>query len=132
MRWIIAAVIVMLSAPAWGEEVLHCTETDNNGFTWKKGSSEGKPTSFKSRRFIVKIISDTKRTIHLFGSPKLPSAGVWIRNYKCRRPYGPSSSAILCNDRNGVSPWLFDNDTFVRAFLLGPPIVIAYGTCVKY
>ena len=47
MRWVLAIVIVMLAAPAWGEEVLFCTETGV-----EKGAT-----------FIVKVISETQRTI---------------------------------------------------------------------
>ncbi len=47
MRWVLAIVIVMLAAPAWGEEVLFCTETGVG----------------KGATFIVKVISETQRTI---------------------------------------------------------------------
>ncbi len=135
MRCIIAAVIVMLAAPAWAEEVLYCTET---GFMGEGGARKEKRATF-----IVKVISETKRTItNTTGNTK----GSALR-YKCRRPFATLSSSdnevdravsrrIVCGSGSGKAPWVFHDGTFARANLGGPPagdpnIGIAYGTCVK-
>ncbi len=125
-------IAMLISVPAWGEEVLYCTETDANGFYWDKGATEGKRTGFKPGRFIVKIISGTKRTImQTTGGPNLSMS------YTCSRPW--SDKIIVCAHGFGNQPWIFHNNTFVHAFLPGPPagggdpnIYVAYGTCVKY
>ena len=146
-RLVIAAVIVTLSSPAWGEEVLLCTETASQGFFWDNESSKGKRTGFKPRRFIVEVISEKGRDITLMkGNTRGGS-----RRYICHRPYAPWSSSkneedqrisrqIVCNDHFGADPWIFHDDTFMSANFSGPPTGgstdlnawIAYGTCVKY
>ncbi len=139
MRWVIAAVIVMLAAPAWAEEVLYCTETKKTGFLWDKGSIEGKRTNFKPDRYIVKIISETERVI-------TPSTGDITGDslkYTCRRPWLTLRlrKQIVCDDEDGLGyqPWIFYDNTFMRALLTGlptgggdPNATISYGTCVKY
>ncbi len=119
MRWVLAIVIVMLAAPAWGEEVLFCTET-----------SVGKGATF-----IVKVISETQRTItNTTGDTR-------TLKYKCRRPLTMLSSSaneedraaarrILCDSGSGKAPWVFHDGTFARANLAGPR-AITHGTCVK-
>ncbi len=135
MRWIIAAVIVMLSATAWGEEVLLCTVTENTGFEWDEGAIKARWALFKKDRFIVKIISESKRTItRTTGDPKEGS-----RSYTCRRPHVMFKKRIVCSAGIGGQPFIFHDNTFTHAYLWGPPaggsdlnISVAYGTCVKY
>ena len=136
----IAAILisVMLAAPAWAEEVLYCAETDSNGFYWEEGSSEGKRTGFKPKRYIVNIISESRRNI----SPMIGDTKGSTSRYTCRR-YDPDiPRQVVCNSILGLTPWIFHDNTFVRAFLPGPPtappgkadnnVIISYGTCVKY
>ena len=144
----LAAVLiaVMIAGPAWGEEVLFCTETDSTGFVWDKGSSEGRPTAFREKRYIVKIISESKREI----TPTVGDTKGMTSHFTCRRPYfeamsgstgsyGRLARQIVCSDSSGNDPWIFHDNGFMYASLSGPPIAgldptafIAYGTCVKY
>jgi hypothetical protein len=123
MRWVLAIVIVMLAAPAWGEEVLYCAETGVG----------------KGATFIVKVISETQRTITNTTGDKRTI------KYKCRRPLAMLSSSnneddrtaarrIVCGSGSGKAPWVFHDGTFARANLVGSTggdTNIAYGICVK-
>jgi hypothetical protein len=128
-------IAMLISIPAWGEEVLYCTETD---FMSERVARKGKRATF-----IVKVISETERTItNLTGDTK----GKALR-YKCRRPFATNSSSdnevgraasgrIVCGSGSGKAPWVFHDGTFARTSLAEPDagdpnIGIAYGTCVK-
>jgi len=120
-----------------GEEVLYCTETDSTGFKWDKGSSEGKRQSFVPFRFTVKIISETTRVI----TPTTGATAGNTRRYTCHQPWSTPKmrKQIVCDDGFGNVPWIFYDNTFMAAYLSGPPIGaddpnawIAYGTCAKY
>ena len=65
MRTLFSGIVVslVLVGPAWSEEVLFCTETASTGFIWEKGSAEGRQTGYRPSRYIVKILSETERTI---------------------------------------------------------------------
>ena len=89
MRWIIAATIVMFSAAASAEEVLYCMEKDSTGFYWNKRAIEGERTGFKLSRYIVNIVSETKRTI----TPTTGDEKGSSRGYSCRRPDAWRSSS---------------------------------------
>ena len=136
----------MFSAAASAEEVLYCMEKDSTGFYWNKRATEGERTGFKLSRYIVNIISETKRTITPTAGDEKGSS----RGYSCRRPDAWRSSSydeklrnlsrrIECSTDWAGPTWIFHDDTFVRAFLSGPPaggadpkIVISYGTCAKF
>ena len=91
----IAAILisVMLAAPAWAEEVLYCAETDSNGFYWEEGSSEGKRTGFKPKRYIVNIISESRRNI----SPMTGDTKGSTSSYTCRRNDPDIPRQVVCN-----------------------------------
>ena len=150
MRWIIAAVTVMLSAPAWAEEVLYYSDTDAIGFSWDKGLSKGQRTTFDKERFVVKVISPTEREI----TATVGARKGWKRLYSCKRPLADwattkdevtrrLSRQIAC-DIDSVEQWTFHDNTFVRVGIGGYPAgdpldtpgdsysFVAYGTCVKY
>ena len=122
-RLAVVLIVTLFSAPTWAEEVLYCTET---GFG-KRGT------------FVVKVISETQRTItNTTGDTR-------TLKYKCRRPLAMLSSSdneddrtaarrIVCGSGSGKAPWVFHDGTFARANLVGPTggdTNIAYGICVK-
>ena len=136
MRLAAVLIAMLIAVPAWAEEVLYCTETDF--------MSEGVARKGKRATFIVKVISETERTItNSTGDTK----GRALR-YKCRRPFATLSSSdnevdramsrrIVCGSGSGKAPWVFHDGTFARTSLAGPPagdpnIGIPYGTCVKH
>jgi len=138
MRTTILAVVVLAvsGAPAQAEEVLYCTETGANGFSWDKKSPDGRRTHFNLDRYTVKIISETRRTITAMTGDTKGQA----RHYSCKRPYTTIKKVrIVCDDGYGDVPWIFHDNTFMRALLSGPPTgggdpnaFISYGTCVKF
>ena len=130
MRFLSVAVIVMLAAPTWAEEVLYCTET---GFMREGGGGR----EIRATTFIVTVISETKRIItNTTGDKK----GRGLK-YNCRRPFATLSSSdneadraaarrIVCDSESGKAPWVFHDSTFARAHLVGLPAIFR-GICVK-
>ena len=132
---LLVVVLVTLSQTALAEErVLYCTETDNTGFVWQEGQTEGEPTLFKKNRFIVTVLSEEKRTV-----TRDDGLG-FTKVLTCRKPFPPIDPDLLtCDDVFSVAPWLFNGNKFVRVFLHGPPvggldrvITISYGTCTEF
>ena len=132
----ILVLLVLFAVPAKAEGMLYCTETASRGFNWHQGSSEGAPTIFKPRRFVVKVVSPTERKItstvgEMKGAPF---------SFTCRRP-SPDAQALRCTDELAVETWIFKGNSFVSSNMLPPPtgpspftysVSIAYGTCAKY
>ncbi len=83
-------------------------------------------------------------------APLVDLSGRWIDHVHDRRPFAGMTSSkdeklrrvsrrLVCNDDAGGPPWLIHDNTFVYAFLEGPPaggrdanIWLPRGTCVKY
>ena len=131
-RLIIPAIVVLLvSGPAWAEEVLYCTDTDVNGFMWENGKA--KPSTFNGTRFTVKVISETQRFIKWKGFTE-------PIDYTCRKEKGQSGTRSHCNASLGIIYWpiIFNGNTYVRSYLFGEHIgggknaFVAYGTCAKF
>ncbi len=74
MRAVLLVVVLMaLSQTALAEErVLYCTETDNTGFVWQEGQTEGQVTLFKKARYVIKVLSETERTVTKTTGLRLP------------------------------------------------------------
>ena len=149
MKNILAAMIVMLATPAWGEEVLFCADRDAIGFGWSNGLSKGQPTNFEKETFVVRVISPSVREI----TPTVGARKGWKRLYACKQPLAHWATStneamrrlsrqIAC-DIDSVEQWTFHDDTFVRVgiggYPAGDPIdtpddsytFVAYGSCVK-
>jgi len=134
---LLVAALVALTRPALAEErVLYCAETASAGFIWDEGKTEGRLTGFTASRYVVKVLSETKRTVTKTTGD---TAGHTV-TYTCRKAY-PSTDPefIVCDDGTGTSPWLFNGNKFVLAFLEGTPvgrddpnIFVNYGTCTGF
>ena len=124
--------------PLAEERVLYCTATDSVGFIWEDGQTAGQSTSFKPHRYIVKVLSKEKRTV----TPTTGDVAGKTSTLTCRKPYGEYYPGLLvCGSSYsyGTSPWLFNGNKFVHAFVLGPTvggndpnIWISYGTCTGF
>ena len=134
---LLAAALVALAGSALAEErVLYCTETGSAGFVWLEGQTEGQRAEFGLARYVVKVLSETKRTVRL----NTVDIAENTKTLTCRKPFDFSVPDLLtCNDSDGLSPWLFRGNTFVLADLLGPPvggrdrdILVSYGTCTGF
>ncbi len=125
-----------LVSPQAEERVLHCAETEGVGFVWEEGQTEGRVTAFKERRYIVKVLSEGRRTI----TPTIGDTAGKTKMLTCRKSYAEVIPELLvCNDNYGAGPWLFNGNRFVNAFLLGTPvkgldpnIIISHGTCAEF
>jgi len=129
-----ALCICTASSSVLAEEVFFCVDTAVSGFSWERG--DAKPSKFTPERHTIKVVSDTERLILRMGDPSESPA-----QYECKRPYAieAKKEEILCDDGYGEVPWIFYKNTYVRAFLAGPPsggrdpnILVAYGTCTKF
>ncbi len=147
IRLPIVLIAVMIAGPAWGEEVLICTDTAAQGYMWTPLKTAR--IDFSPGHYVVKIISENNRKIGGIGALTGDGRAV-INSYSCHRPHAKFSSStnkdkrrlsrrIVC-DLDGVERWVFHDDTYARSDLRGPPagsdpygqISLSYGTCVKY
>jgi hypothetical protein len=119
-------------SPLLADEVLYCTDTASTGFKWDKEGDAARPTRFELQRFTIKVISDTQRTI----TPMIGDTAGNPFSYSCITIKGRMECEF---GGAGSVPWTFHGNTYVRAFLAGPPIgggdpniYIAYGTCTKF
>jgi hypothetical protein len=130
---LLVAVLVAMAGSALAEErVLYCAETSNAGFIWKKGRTEGRVTAFHESRIIVTVQTETERIVtNVVGFAEMLT---------CRKPHPTVRPELLaCDDGTGTTPWLFERNNFVHAFLIGPPvggtdpkIWVSYGTCTGF
>ena len=125
---VLAALACVAAGPALGDEVFNCADTAAQGFVWENGKS--RPTTFKLARYIVRVISETRREVtQLAGNEE-------IDVLTCFKPFPFVASFYSCRNSDGIEPWVFDGNWYMRAYLYGPPLFsdfafIAYGTCTK-
>ena len=136
MRWIIIFVIGVLSLPAWGEEVLYCTDKGAVGFVWADVNGKPRPATYAKTQWVVKVISSKRRDI---------SVGDNTYTYAC---LPPEDGRISCHQRSFMT-WIFMGDQYLRTSMIGANIltateirelsaarqkatvVIAHGACAK-
>jgi len=133
---LLAAALAALAGPTSAEErVLYCIDTSITGFVWQEGQTEGQYTNFKPDRYVVKVLSETKRTITKVTGPTI----TWT--ITCREVGAYETKLFACNSDFYTSPWVFRGDKFfVHADMYGPPVSdgdeanigISYGTCTGF
>ena len=102
---LLVAALVALAGPALAEErVLYCTVTASAGFFWDEGQTEGRRTAFAETRYVVKVLSEEKRTI----TSSTGSTAGDTDELTCRKslPYA-QADLLVCDDVSGATPWLF-------------------------
>ena len=131
---LLAAALVALAWPTRAEErVLYCTETASTGFFWAEGQTEGRASNFEPGRYIVKVLSEEKRTIKKAGDERGNTRAV-----TCRGAFGDRADPLVCDGKFGPDRWVFQGNNFVYAYTYGRPvggdpnIYISYGTCTGF
>jgi hypothetical protein len=130
-----AVALCFATSLVLADEVFYCTDTAMVGFFFDRTTGKGEIATFTPSRYIMKIISDTKRDI-----VKDDTGGVSF-SYTCHPPVAFSAEdRIICEDPfQGGTPWVFYKNNFTHAFLAGTPvgsydriIMVAYGTCARF
>ena len=128
---LLVAALVALAGPALAEEhVLHCADTDATGFKWQVGQTEPSRGRFLPHRYIVKVLSEERRTV----TQTTGDVAGMAHGLTCRKVF----NYFACNDASNSTSWLFQGNNFVRAYMLGPQfagdsnIWISYGTCTGF
>jgi hypothetical protein len=129
-----ASALYLTASPVLAEEVLYCVDTKSAGLVWNN-KGEASVSAFDPDRWTIKVVSETERVITRIGDTAGRSD-----TYTCKRPYlAPLKNTIVCDDDYGDTPWIFHRNTYIRAFLSGPPAgggdpnsLVAYGTCTKW
>ena len=133
---LLVAALVALAGPTLAEErVLHCVETGSAGFIWEEEQTEGRRIGFGSNRFVVKVLSEKKRTVTWATGKDMGRTDTLT----CGKSTKFFPGLLACDDGTGTSPWLFDGNKFVSAYMLGAfvggsgsNIIISYGICTGF
>ncbi len=112
---VVCCAVLLIAAHAHGEEVLHCTEMVN-------------PDLEKAERFIVKIISESKRIISMDDIELelyCPEFGVMSDGRRCISESGEYNLYVF-TDHNTYIRTLFAETSTRQVY-----ITITHGTCAK-
>ena len=90
-----AALLAAVSTMALAENVYYCTDAKSVGITWdKKNPQGGRDTTFNNNRYVMKIISKTKREVtHSTGDTKGTTHFL-----TCRVPWSDDPSLLTCTN----------------------------------
>jgi hypothetical protein len=122
------ATYFVVSVPAFAEEVLYCTDTTDVHVAWDKNGEIITRPGTGPTRFIVRVVSATRRLV---------GGTSWIA-YDCRSVWAPR---VACEDGTGSSFVFHDGQRYTRTFVFlpdvspssdAPIIAIAHGTCTKF
>ena len=133
MRHLLAVICVLIlgSAPAAAQEILHCSDKGSIGFQWKDGKIT--PVQYVPYNFIVKVISPTERIIAGPGQEY-----IYIR-YRCSEMSKPKG-VIACArpDAPTTFPVNFKGRNYERVGNMSvhvggdPDLYVAYGSCIDF
>ena len=139
-KWLLVVALVAMPGAALAEEVYYCTDAKSAGIAWdeKNPHGGGRVTAFKKKRYVMKIISKTRRVM----TPTIGDTKGITDYLTCRVRWQATVPTLLtCTDKSGLEAWAFNGSHYTRAFLNGsvlkhgyadPNILVARGTCVKY
>ncbi len=140
-KLLLAAVLVTMPGAALAQEVYHCTDSKTAGIVWdeRNPQGDGRVKSFDEDRFVLKVISETRRDITpTTGEPENRT----VQHLTCRKPWPDTIPAFLtCTDKTGLEVWAFNDNRYTHAYLYGtalgtefadPNIWVSHGTCTKF
>ena len=131
-NWLLVVALVAMPVAALAEEVYYCTDAKAAGIKWDKQNPDGRVGTFEEDRYVMKIVSKTRRRMtRTTGDTKGSTHHLTCHEVLGQPPLLSCTGEIL-------KTWAFQGNRYTRSYLFGPNlggdpnIWLAYGTCVKY